>query len=239
MYGSISISDYMLTKQDALAALLLGLLASFFASAIPSFEASKIRPNESSREGSFEGRYGKYHKWFSFAGIICVITGVIVSYLDYVYTPFSFPVLAYTGILFLIAGFTFISPFYLSIVLRIIRKPAETIFRATGKITLGDMKGTIYRFSVALMSVAISSALIIALLTLIFSFRDSLKGWIHKNITADVYIKPASCKANYCFYPLSEDVIDTVKSFPEVAGVDKFRGMQLDLIRQEGYSRLC
>jgi putative ABC transport system permease protein len=229
MYGSISLSDYLLTKQDALAALLLGLFASFFASVIPSFEASKIRPNESSREGSFEGRYGKYHKRFFLAGIFCVITGVIMSYLDYTYMPFSFPLLAYAGILFLIAGFTFISPFYLSIVLRIIRKPTEAALKAIGKITLGDMQGTIYRFSVALMSVAVSSALIIALMTLIFSFRTSLKGWINKNITADVYIKPASCKANYCFSPLSEDVINTVKSFPEVAGVDKFRGMQLEL----------
>ena len=105
----------------------------------------------------------------------------------------------------------------------------ERIFRAIGKITLGDMRGNIYRFSVAIMSVAISSALIIALLTLIFSLRDSLNGWIQKNITADIYIKPASCKANYCFYPMSEKVFGTVKSFPEVEGVDRFRGLQLEL----------
>jgi putative ABC transport system permease protein len=113
--------------------------------------------------------------------------------------------------------------------LKIIRKPAEKLFRAIGRITLGDMQGNIYRFSVALMSVAISSALIVALLTLIFSFKNSLKGWIDKNITADVYIKPASCKANYCFFPLSEAIINTVKSFPEVAGVDRFRGMQIEV----------
>ncbi len=77
------------------------------------------------------------------------------------------------------------------------------MFGAIGKITLGDMKGNIYRFSVALMSVAVSSALLIAFLTLIFSLRESLAGWINKNVVADVYIKPASCKANYCFYPMS------------------------------------
>jgi len=229
MYSTISISEYAITTHDVFVALLLGLAVSLLASAIPALEASKIRPNESSREGSFEGRYRRYHKWFSFAGIICIISGVTISFMDHVYTPFEFPVLAYAGILFIIAGFTFISPSYLTAVLWVIRRPFERIFRATGKITIGDIKGNIYRFSVALMSVAISSALIIAFLTLIFSFRDSLKGWIHKNITADVYIKPASCKANYCFYPMSEDVIDTVKSFPEVAGVDKFRAMQLDL----------
>lgn len=229
MYSTVSISDYLLTKRDLVTALIIGLSVSFLASAIPSFESSRIRPNESSREGSFEGRFRQYQKYFSLSGILFVFSGGIISYLDYRYTPFAFPVLAYIGILFVIAGFTFISPFYLSVILRIIKRPLERIFRATGKITLGDMRGNIYRFSVAIMSVAISSALIIALLTLIFSLRDSLNGWIQKNITADIYIKPASCRANYCFYPMSEKVIGTVKSFPEVDGVDRFRGVQLEL----------
>jgi putative ABC transport system permease protein len=229
MYSTISISDYLITKRDVLEALFLGLLVSLLASAIPSFESSKIRPNESSREGSFEGKYRGYQKYFFLGGVFLIFSGVILSYLDYIYTPFEFPILAYLGILLIIAGFTFVSPFYLSIILRIIKKPSEMIFRAIGKITLGDMKGNIYRFSVALMSVAISSALIIALFTLIFSFRNSLQGWINKYITADVYIKPASCKSNYCFYPVSEGVISIVKSFPEVEGIDKFRALQIGL----------
>jgi len=230
LYSTISLSDYMLTKRDTLIALLLGILVALLASAVPSLESSRIRPNETSREGSFEGRYSKYQKAFSLAGILCIFTGIFISYLDYSYTPFEFPALAYIGILLIIGGFTLVSPFYLRIILRIAKRPLEGMFGAIGKITLSDMKGNIYRFSVAVMSVAISSALIIALLTLIFSLRDSLKGWINKNVVADVYIKPASCKANYCFYPMSEKVIEIVKSFPEVEGVDKFRGIQVDLL---------
>jgi putative ABC transport system permease protein len=229
MYSTISISDYLITKNDAFMALLLGMLVSLIASAIPAYEASKIRPNETSREGSFEGKYKGYQKIFLVAGIFFILSGLILSYIDYIYTPFDFPIFSYLGILFIIAGFTFISPFYLSIILRAIKNPLEKIFRSTGKITLGDMRGNSYRFSVALMSVAISSALIIALLTLIFSLRVSLKGWINQYIVADVYIKPASCKSNYCFYPVSEEVFETVKRFPEVAGVDKFRALHLNL----------
>lgn len=229
LYSTVSISDYMMTGRDALMALLLGIFVSLLASAVPAFESSRIRPNETSREGSFEGRYRKYQKVVFLAGIFCILSGVSVSYLDYIYTPFTFPLLSYIGILSIIAGFTLISPFYLSVILRALKRPLERMFSAVGKITLGDMKGNIYRFSVALMSVAISGALIIALLTLIFSLRESLKGWINKNVVADVYIKPASCKSNYCFYPLSEKVIGTVKGFPEVEGIDRFRGMRVDL----------
>jgi putative ABC transport system permease protein len=219
-----------MTGRDALTALLLGIFVSLLASAVPAFESSRIRPNETAKEGSFEVRYRKYQKSVSLAGIACILLGVLMSYMDYVYTPFEFPVLAYSGILSIIAGFTLICPFYLSVFLRVLERPVERIFRAIGKITLGDMKGKIYRFSVALMSVALSGALIIALLTLIFSLRESLKGWINKNVVADVYIKPASCKANYCFYPLSGKVVDIVKSLPGVEGVDRFRTMRIDLL---------
>jgi putative ABC transport system permease protein len=229
MYSTVSISDYLITRHDALIAILLGLFISLLASAVPSFESSKIRPNESSREGSFEGRYRKYQKIVAFAGVLLVFSGCFMSYLDYRYMPFEFPFVAYGGILLIIAGFTFFSPFYLGVILRIMKRTVERAFGAIGKITLGDMKGNISRFSVALMSVAISSALIIAILTLIFSLRGSLEGWIHKNITSDVYIKPESCKANYCFYPISKEVFGTVKSLPEVEGIDRFRGIQTEL----------
>jgi putative ABC transport system permease protein len=229
LYSPIAISDYMMTGRDALTAFSMGIFVSFLASAVPAFESSRIRPNETSREGSFEGKYRKYQKYMSLAGSSCILLGVLTSFLDYKYAPFEFPVLAYSGILLIIAGFTLLCPFYLSLFLKVLERPSGWMFRAIGKITLGDMKGKIYRFSVALMSVAISCALIIALLTLIFSLRESLRGWINKNVVADVYIKPASCGSNYCFYPLSPKLVGTVKSFPEVEGIDRFRAMRTDL----------
>lgn len=229
LYSTIAIPDYFLTKQDAFTAFLLGMFVSLIASIVPSFEASKIRPHETSREGSFEGRYRRYQKTGSVAGILCILSGLVIAYLDYRYAPFAFPLLAYTGILFVIGGFTLVSPFYLSFMLMLFRRPAERVFRSAGHITVGEMQGNTYRFSVALMSVAISSALIISLLIVIFSLRGSVAAWINRNITADVYIKPASCKANYCFYPMSEEVVRIVESFPDVEGIDRFRGLHLDL----------
>ncbi len=229
MYTPIIIADYGIKWKDAVIALLFGIVISLIASIIPAFEASNIRPNESSREGSFERRYSKFHKWFFISGILFILAGVGISYIDYLYAPFSFPILAYAGIVMLITGFTLSSTFYLFTVLKLLGFFIKKILGVIGKISYSDIQGNLHRFSVALVSVAISSALIIAFLTIIFSFRTSLDKWINKNITADVYIKPASCKANYCFYPVSEDVIKTIESFPEVSGIDKFRGMQVDV----------
>ncbi len=229
LYSDIAISDYILTNRDILTAIIAGVAVSLIASVIPAYEASKIRPHETSREGSFEGRYRGYKKPASAAGILCILSGLTVAYLDYKCAVFSFPFLAYIGILLVIAGFTLVSPFYLSLMLRLFKRPAVKMFRSIGYLTVGDMSGNSYRFSVALMSVAVSSALIVSLIIVIFSLRGSLEAWIDKNITADVYIKPASCKANYCFYPVSGDVVRIIESFPEVEGIDRFRSLHLDL----------
>jgi putative ABC transport system permease protein len=228
MYRTISISDYLIPKGDIVLALALGVMVSLIASAIPSFEAARVRPTESTKEGTFESRYLDRLWLFALAGLILIVSGCVLSYIDYRSMPFDFPFLSYAGILLIILGFTFVSPSYLSMLLGVLKGPAEKIFPAAGVISVGDMKGSVYRFSVALMSVAISSALIFALLTLIVSFRDSLKIWINKNISADVYIKPASCRSNFCFFPLSNELIKTVEGLPEVAAVDRFRTLQID-----------
>jgi putative ABC transport system permease protein len=230
MYGAVSVSDYLLSGKDAVNALFLGVAVSLIASAVPAYESSRIRPDESAREGSFEWKYGRYMKHLFLAGLCLVALGGIVSFIDYLYVPFNFPLLAYAGILLIIAGFASTSPLYLALSMKCIRRVSSGLFGATGKLSAGDISGNIYRFSVALMSVAISGALIIAFLLLIFSFRASLKEWIQKNIAADIYIKPASCMSNFCYYPLSGPLVRKVEGYPGVAAVDRFRTLRINFM---------
>ncbi len=229
MFTVVSVSDYLLGTNDALIALALGIVVSLIASALPAIEAARIRPQESAREGSFEGRYKGYLGYLLLLGIFLGLAGCGLSLYEYHKMPFSFPLLSYVGILLIILGFTFSAPLFLVSVLRLAQRPLVVIFKAAGRITVGDMRGSVYRFSIALMSVAVSTALIVALLTLIFSFRGSLIGWIERTIAADVYIKPASCGSNYCFQALSPEVIKMVSGLPEVDDIDRYRALQVEL----------
>jgi putative ABC transport system permease protein len=228
IYSPIAISGSLITIRDVSLAFGLGIAVSLGASALPAYEASKVKPSETAREGSFEGRYLQYVRRLAAAGLASIACGVTACWYDYQSMPFDFPFLAYAGILFIIAGFAFASPFFFTTVLRLLRRISGRSFGAAGQIAISDMQGNIYRFSVALMSVAISGALIIALLTLIFSFRGSLRSWIRQNIHADVYVKPSSCSSNFCFFPLSPELVGIVSGFPEVAAVDRFRTLNID-----------
>lgn len=228
MYGDVSITDYFIGAKDVLSAFSLGFLISILASVIPAFEAARVRPDESTREGAFEARSKNRALLYPLAGASLIIMGLACACIDYRAMPFSFPLLSYAGILLILLGFTLTAPAYFSAILKIFERPASGAFGATGTLAWADMRGSRSRFSVALMSVAISTALIIALLILIFSFRSSLKMWISQNIAADIYIKPASCASNFCFFPLSEDIGRIAGKFPEVRGIDRFRTLHLD-----------
>ena len=46
-----------------------------------------------------------------FIGLLFAVSGGAVAYIDYRFTPFDFPFLAYAGILLIILGFALCSPF--------------------------------------------------------------------------------------------------------------------------------
>ncbi len=229
VYSAVSISSYIISINDALYALALGLAVSFIASIIPAYEATKIRPAETSREGSFETRYQDRYKFVAVAGFILIISGLGLSIYEYFKIPFEFPFLSYVGVLFLLIGFTCLTPLFLKIFIFVFKGAISKIFKSIGIITIGDIEGNIYRFSVAVMSIAISTALIFSMVVLIFSFRNSLKTWLDDSLTADIYIKPASCLSNFCYYPLSDNVLKTVENLPEVEAIYKFRALQVKI----------
>lgn len=229
MVRSIAITDRLISGKDALLSLGLGLLASCAASAIPAFETARVRPNESAREGSFERRYRRYQRAFTGSGAACILGSAALVVIEYRFTPLSFPFLAYGGILLFILGCTFVSPAFLSLLLRVVKGPATRLFGAPGAIAVSDIDGSRYRFSVALMSVAVSAALIVAMLSSIYSLKRSLLDWVEGAIVADVYVKPASCTSNYCFQPVAGDVVRMIRSAPETADVERFRALRVSL----------
>ncbi len=232
-YQSVAISDFFITGKDMLLTLLLGLGVSFLASIMPALESANVRPNESSREGTFEQSYKSRQKYLSVIGAIAILCGALIIYADYRFVPFPFPWLSYAGIVLFIGGCTLNAPAYLGASLEAFRRPFYKVFKASARLAIGDTKGSRYRFSIALMSVAVSSALIVAIVTSVHSLKTSFIDWINTYIVADVYISPASCASNFCFSPLADEIVKSVEALPGVEHVGKYRAVHLDFLGQK------
>jgi putative ABC transport system permease protein len=232
-YQSVQISDFFITGHDVFWTLLLGLGVSFFASIVPALESANVRPNESSREGTVERTYKSRQKLLSVLGAAVILSGAVIIYTDYRFVPFPFPWLSYAGIVLVILGCTLNAPAYLGTSLEAIRRPVYRLFKASARLAIRDTKGSRYRFSLALMSVAVSSSLIVAIVTSVHSLKTSFIDWINTYIVADVYIKPASCNSNFCFSPLPDEIVRTVEAMPGVENVGRYRALQLDFFGQK------
>ncbi len=228
IFRTISISDYLITGQDGMMAVLLGVAVSFVASLLPAFESARVRPNASVREGAMEKQYRPHYRALFAAGAACVFFGAWIAYRGYRSTASDFPYLAYGGILVFIFGCTLCAPYYLYLFLKILDRPVKGWAAVTGRIAINDMQGSLYRFSIALMSVAISTSLIVALLSSIHSMKRSLQDWINTYMIADVYIKPASCTSNYCFHAIPKELAEQIAAMAEVESVGRFRALELD-----------
>lgn len=207
-------------------AIILGMSVSFISAILPAIEAAKIKPNETAREGSFENRYTPYYKPVAALGCILIVIGLAFVYKDYRFTTGGMPLFSYIGILLVILGFTITAPFYLTIMNASFSKLFTPLRSPALMIASGNVRGSISRFSIALVSVAISTALIVSMFVLIHSFRSSFKVWIDDTLKADIYIKPASCLSNFCYEPLSPDLLYAVMQQPEVENVNPFAVMK-------------
>jgi putative ABC transport system permease protein len=232
-YGAVNVTDFLITRQDALRTLMLGLGVSLLASIVPALEAARVRPNESSQEGTAERAYRGRQMTFSVIGVLFILCGGMISYIDFRFVPFDFPWLSYGGIVLLILGCTFNAPVYLGACLKAVKRPLAAVFKTGARIAVGDTRGNRHRFSLALMSVAVSSALIVATVASVHSFKASFIEWIDTYITGDIYIKPASCASNFCFHPLPDEVVRSIEGLPGVENTGRFRALLVDLHGQK------
>ncbi len=232
-YGALNVSGFLITWQEALRTVMLGLGVSLLASIVPALESAHIRPNESSQEGTAERAYQGRQWIFSVIGILFILCGGMISYIDFRFVPFDFPWLSYGGIVLLILGCTFNAPVYLGACLKALKRPLSALFKTGARIAVGDTRGNRYRFSLALMSVAVSSALIVATVASVHSFKTSFIDWIDTYITADMYIKPASCTSNFCFHPLPGEVVRSIEGLPGVETIGRFRALLVDFHGQK------
>lgn len=221
VYEIVSIDVNILSVKYLLVSLLSGVAISIMASILPVYEASKVDPINAIKD--IKTTNGRSQKKLFLAGSILIVTGIFLSIYEFLKQPFDTPFLTYSGTILLLLGFTLITPFFIKFVSDIINNASQKNSFLTLKIAESLISANIYRFSIAVISVAVSSALVISILVLIFSFKTTLSSWIDKNIDADIYIKPLSCTSNFCFDIMSRDIFEKISSIEGIGKINRFR----------------
>lgn len=223
IYNTIIENSNFVKVKDVLYTLIVGVFLTLLSTLVPAFEAVNVKTVDVIKEGSLENRYKFYYKPLFYFGALLIFIGILLNIYEYMYSTSSIPYHSYIGVFMILLGFVFISPFIIFIFVKFLNKYFSKSFKIRGKIVLEFLSGNIYRYASGVVSVFITAALIISMNIMIHSFKTSLTLWIEDNINADIYLKPSSCKTNFCFEPMADNTRNILSEIRTVENVNYFR----------------
>lgn len=212
---------------EALVPFLFGVAASAVSSLPPSFEAARIAPAESVREGSYESRHRQDYGRRALIGLILIAAGLVVAWKIRIT---HFPFAGFFGVLVMTAGFVISAAWF---VRRLAAGASGMMWRRYGFggfMAGANLSGAAGRTSTAVSAVAVSLACTLGILMLTSSFRTTVEEWVDRNLSADLYVKDASCSGRvFCDKSLPVTVIKRLMELQGVRDVYAFRGFDFEL----------
>jgi putative ABC transport system permease protein len=84
------------------------------------------------------------------------------------------------------------------------------------------------RIVTAVVSLAIAVAMLISVVTMVSSFRETVIVWVNQTLRADLYIRAGAAGPNEWNNPFDPITVETIASLPSVEAIDRFRGRPLN-----------
>lgn len=130
------------------------------------------------------------------------------------------PIAGYLALMLLLLASVLAMPLLIALMSRLLRPPPRAWLAS---MALAELRGASSRAVGGAGAIMVSFALVVAMATLVFSFRGSLLGWLDRVLVADVYIAGGSGSRS----AIDETLISRLRAWPEVAAIGRARQLEL------------
>ena len=212
----------------------LGVIASLVGAWFPSREAAATQPVQILRRSRVERRSEKTWRLLLLYGFLAFAATVALAYV-----PGSSPVPGLGAAFALALGGAFCSPAVTRGVAALggwVLSPAKnsgnrvsTSARALGDLAVRGLSAHLSRTGLAVGALSLALSMTIGVALMVASFRGTLDRWMDQALHADLYIRPAGPSLMRHRMYLPDVVIAELRTRPEVAGIDTYRGRELYL----------
>lgn len=211
--------------RDTLESFALGTVLSMVAAAIPAAGAAATPPARIMRNtGAAERKIAGFTRFTALLGALLLLAAAGFARLPAIGD--GVPFFGYVAGICAIAGVSFETP----LVLTVITRPLRTIARRAPVIlATAFLRASARRMAVAVASLTVAVAMMIAIAVLVSSFRSTVVAWTNDTLGADLYISaPGGADASLggAFPP---HAVTTIAKQRGVAAVDTFRGLDVPL----------
>ncbi len=211
--------------RDTLESFALGTILSMLAAAVPAVGAAATAPARIMRNtGAAEARIHGFTLFTALLGVALLVAAALLARLPAIGD--SIPLFGYVAGICAIAGVSLEAPLVLSVMTR----PLQRLARAA-PVTLAAafLRASPRRIAVAVASLTVAVAMMIAIAVLVGSFRSTVVAWTNDTLAADLYIgAPGAADATLrgAFPP---GAVASIAKQPGVAAVDTFRGLDVPI----------
>jgi putative ABC transport system permease protein len=226
LYGGAPAQQVVLTLGLALEGLGLGCVVAVAAALVPIGEALRTVPREVLHPGWVERR-GQIR-----AGRLAIIgagLGALALALAQVGPVAGIPWFGYGAALCLVLGGAFLTPLAGMALDRLVRPLAIRIGAVEARLASGTLAATPGRTAVAAGALMTALAMMVSVVVMVGSFRNTVERWIEATITADLYVSPAARQAvGPSAYFGDPGIMDQIASVPGVVAIDPYRQVPVE-----------
>ncbi len=204
-----------------LKAFVVGIVIAILSAVAPALEASHTPPAIAMRAAGFEGRP-------SGGSERVAIVGAGLYLLAYLLTLFpaidGIPIAGYASGLAIVFGTALCTPLAISLASRGGHRVFGSRF-ASAMIATSNFGSSVRRNAVAVSSLGVAIAMMIAVAVLVGSFRTTVVAWADETLKADLFVRPLGLADASYDARFSPSVARKLRAVPGVAAVDAFRAI--------------
>ena len=204
--------------------MVVGVIATFIAAAIPAYQAGRVSPLEALRirAASREGWLIRHGWWL---GLLLLIVSTVILIIN----PFPYDVQFRIGsmvVFSLFFGGTLMIPVTVGFWEKILRPFIRVLYGTSGQIGSGNIQRARLRTTLTVAALMIGVAMIIVVWAMTGSFKGDLEEWLQGYIGGDLYVTSS--------VPMRADVWKRLQATEGVAAVAPVRYFEVDWIPPQG-----
>lgn len=201
----------------------LGVLATVITAAFPAWEAASVTPRTALSRANLESKAQRVVYWLGIAGVIIILTGVVVLAVSSTSIVFSF-----AGTFAVIFGFAIITPTFTIWLMSAASKLTSRIWGLLGRMAPREVVNSISRTSVAVAALMVAIAVTIGVSLMVNSFRFTVDTWMNQILHGDIYVSVPGATVTQPLQAIDPKVINILEQWEGVERVDLLQNALVD-----------
>jgi putative ABC transport system permease protein len=223
LYFAVTVQRLELPPETLITGLLLGLVGTLAAAAVPACEATRVPARIAITRSVLEERAGRWAPWLAALGLAMGGVGMALAL-----ARSGGLIGAFAGLFVVVVGASFAAPLAVQAVGAASGRVLRRVAGVPGLMAARGLTAGLSRTAVAVAALAIAVSVIVGVGVMVSSFRTTLVGWLEHTLAADVYVSPVTARGVAPTLAVSPAQVDAVRNLPGVLRTRSIRAVSVE-----------